>query len=350
MNPVTTMKITESLMSEDDYVDIQNNDKKDETSCTSKRKRKPDKNKWNREENKMKRQRGTTYKGLRKTAEGKWSADQERAGRKLKPACNCKLSGQKTKLQCRMFSESDRKAIFEKFWKNMSWQEKRVFVQTLVDVVPAKNKKNQVREISHRSNTLLYHLKKDGIRLRVCRTMLLNTLSIGSWSLQNWSKTQGENEEAEIREAPERKSARFTDEKAVLKAFLEGLPKMESHYCRATSNKLYLEPIWQSKMAVYNKYKEYCNEKGIRSLSIKTFHDEFFNLNLSLFRPKKDQCDLCISFKVGQVSETEYKNHIERKNLAREEKKMVSMCTRWTCSPLFYAQCFRLLKFIIRKN
>lgn len=141
MNPVTTMKITESLMSEDDYVDIQNNDKKDETSCTSKRKRKPDKNKWNREENKMKRQRGTTYKGLRKTAEGKWSADQERAGRKLKPACNCKLSGQKTKLQCRMFSESDRKAIFEKFWKNMSWQEKRVFVQTLVDVVPAKNKK-----------------------------------------------------------------------------------------------------------------------------------------------------------------------------------------------------------------
>ena len=56
------------------------------------------------------------------------------------------------------------------------------------------------------------------------------------------------------------------------------------------------------------------------SLSIKTFHDEFAELNLSLFRPKKDQCDLCISFKVGNTSEDLYKHHIEKKNTAREEK------------------------------
>lgn len=289
----------------------------------TKRKRKPDKQKWKREENKMMRQKGEKYHGAGRTEGGKLKVDTERTARKLKPHCNCKLSSQNTTLQCRMFSEVDRQNIYNYFWKQMTWPERRVFVHTLVDVIPVQNKKNQVHEISHRSNTLMYHLKKDGIRLRVCQTMLLNTLSIGTWSLQNWSKSLKENEIDENTQAiPERRSSRFTQEKATLRDFLQILPKMESHYCRASSTKLYLEPIWQSKSAVYNQYIKYCEEKEINPLSIKTFHDEFAELNLGLFRPKKDQCDQCISFKVGNTTEEIYQRHINKKNLARQEKTM----------------------------
>lgn len=284
-----------------------------------KRKRKPEMQSWNREQNKLKRQKGDHYKGVRKTDEGKWVADNERAERKLKAPCSCKLSAQKTKLQCRQFSEADRTKIFEHFWKEMTWPERKVFIHTLVDVVTTKNHKNQVHEISHRNNTLIYHLKKEGIRLRVCRTMLLNTLAIGSWSLQNWSK-MGKEQMEQTHVQPERKSKRLSQEKSSLRNFLQGLPKMESHYCRASSQKMYLEPIWQSKMALFNQYKKYCEEKAYNPLSIKVFHDEFSALNLSLFRPKKDQCDLCISFKAGNSAEEVFKKHIERKHAAREEK------------------------------
>lgn len=106
-----------------------------------KRKRKPDRRTWKRQENKTKRQKGEDYKGVRKNEDGKWIADRERAARTLKPACNCKLSSQNTKLQCRMFSENDRNRIFEYFWKHMSWSDRKIYVHALVDVVPTKDKK-----------------------------------------------------------------------------------------------------------------------------------------------------------------------------------------------------------------
>lgn len=44
------------------------------------------------------------------------------------------------------------------------------------------------------------------------------------------------------------------------------------------------------------------------------------SMNLSLFRPKKDQCDLCPQNATGNISTDEYNDHIELRNRAREEK------------------------------
>jgi len=38
--------------------------------------------------------------------------------------------------------------------------------------------------------------------------------------------------------------------------FLNSLPKMESHYCRSTTSKLYLEPVRQSHSELYREYCE----------------------------------------------------------------------------------------------
>lgn len=98
---------------------------------------------------------------------------------------------------------------------------------------------------------------------------------------------------------------------------------MESHYCRSRSGKLYLEPIWQSKTDLYNEYRKFSVQQDpeIRTVSIKTFTSLFEELNLSLFIPKKDQCDVCTSFKTTNISEENYLQHQKRKEDARNEKE-----------------------------
>lgn len=51
-----------------------------------------------------------------------------------------------------------------------------------------------------------------------------------------------------------------------------------------------------------------------------TVNKEMTNKNVSLFLPKKDQCDLCCSYTAGNLSESDYLAHIEKKNDARDEK------------------------------
>lgn len=48
---------------------------------------------------------------------------------------------------------------------------------------------------------------------------------------------------------------------------------------------------------------------------------EFNSLNLGLFKPKKDQCDICCGYQTQNVSEEDYNFHIQRKTEARKEKE-----------------------------
>ena len=46
----------------------------------------------------------------------------------------------------------------------------------------------------------------------------------------------------------------------------------------------------------------------------------FRETNLGLFQPKKDQCDVCSSFRTGNLSHADYEIHREKVRIAREEK------------------------------
>ncbi len=102
--------------------------------------------------------------------------------------------------------------------------------------------------------------------------------------------------------------------------FLDLLPKLPSHYARASTTKLYLEPIINSKKHLYELYKSHCQLNEKKCASRFQLSSAFDAKNLGLFSPKKDQCDVCCSFKVGQCTEAIYKTHIAKKIAAREEK------------------------------
>lgn len=115
----------------------------------------------------------------------------------------------------------------------------------------------------------------------------------------------------------------FKERKIQLETFFDSLCKMESHYCRSSSQKLYLEPLWHTKFDLYRFYKEvYCRENNhIEPVSHTTFYEVFENKNLSLYRPKKDECDTCVFYKQKNISEEEYLTHIRFKEEAQTEKK-----------------------------
>lgn len=114
-----------------------------------------------------------------------------------------------------------------------------------------------------------------------------------------------------------------------LRDFLNSLPNLESHYCRATSSKKYLEPIWTSKNQLYSFYKEECSRVGIYAVSDASFSHVFSDLNYSLFRPKKDQCDTCIGFKIGNIDEIVFNAHMKRKDAARNTKNQDKEEKKW---------------------
>ena len=107
-----------------------------------------------------------------------------------------------------------------------------------------------------------------------------------------------------------------------LNEWLGKLPTVPSHYCRNTpsyQNKKFLEPD-VTISGLHTEYKKAAAAAGKRVINVKTFNETFHNLNYSVFRPRKDQCDTCVGAKYGNRSEADYLAHIKNKDAARAEK------------------------------
>ena len=95
---------------------------------------------------------------------------------------------------------------------------------------------------------------------------------------------------------------------------------MESHYCRANSQKKYLEPVFRSLSEVYDTYRKCCTENNVEAASISKLRTYFKIEKYSIYSPKKDQCDICTSYNTANITEEEHKEHILLKTEARLEK------------------------------
>lgn len=105
-----------------------------------------------------------------------------------------------------------------------------------------------------------------------------------------------------------------------LLSYFEGLDKMESHYCRKDSQKQYIAATFRTKFDIFKHYQQDCMKSGSQSVSYFTFSEVFDQQKLALFKPRKDQCDLCVSYRTSQVSQKDYDLHIEREKRAKAEK------------------------------
>ena len=98
--------------------------------------------------------------------------------------------------------------------------------------------------------------------------------------------------------------------------------KIPSHYCREETEKQYLEPVFETYMDLYRElYKLFYNQNNFPIASLTTLKLVFKLIKLSFYSPKRDQYDLCMSYKVGNVREEDYQRHQDKKNAARDAKK-----------------------------
>ncbi|GFS22718.1 Lish domain-containing [Elysia marginata] len=121
-----------------------------------------------------------------------------------------------------------------------------------------------------------------------------------------------------------------------IKDHISSIPIVESQYCRARTERKYLDPFL-SVAAMYKLYSNMCDAKGLVKASQDKYRKVFdYDFNLGFHRPKKDQCEVCIAHKnrhgVATAEENqEYVNHINNKVTAREIKDIAKK----GCTPIY---------------
>lgn len=281
----------------------------------SKRKRKNGKMK---EIQKKKRMSGEKYAGVKKNEKGVKTYCTERAGRFLCPS-NCGKKCEKSKTtKCKLLTEEDRAKIFEKFWKEMTWEAKKCYVTSHVDKRGVQQRTKGPGENSRRNFSYTYHLRKGGEAVEVCQSMFSSTLGMNLKTIYNWLN---ESDDRSGKQRPESERTRLNNERKMsATVFLTQLPKVESHYCRAKTKKQYLESLFQNKSDLYREYVRKTESEGGTPYNQAGFFEIFESMNLAIWKPKKDQCDKCVEFEAGNLESGVYESHIQSKNEARESK------------------------------
>lgn len=236
---------------------------------------------------------------------------------------------------CSRIDESLRKELFQYFWENMNWDQRKIYIASLVKANNVKRRRtDSSKSVPRRSSTLTYTINgKGGTKFNVCKKLFLSTYGLGEWTVSNWVARGIDNAgmtfSTETRNR-HRKQPKIPDSiqssKAFMNEFLDRLPKLPSHYCRASSSKLYLEPVFGNSMSLlYAEYckkcKEFNGENPIKPLSKATFDNVVAEKSLAFQPPKKDMCDICLSYQAGNTDEDIYTDHILNKDKARAEKQ-----------------------------
>lgn len=122
---------------------------------SNKRKRKGNPNNWQRVKNMRQRMMGDEYVGFKKDGT-KYVQNDSKPARIMGPVCMSRRCFSGKAMYCSKLTEEVRSEIFKAYWK-MSWQEKKMYVSSMVDKKPTTRKTKSSN--SRRSDTKIYYLK-----------------------------------------------------------------------------------------------------------------------------------------------------------------------------------------------
>ena len=100
--------------------------------------------------------------------------------------------------------------------------------------------------------------------------------------------------------------------------------RVESHYCRASTQRQYLDPNF-SIDKMYRMYRDdYANEE-VPPVKLQKYRDIFNkHFNLSFSPPLKDRCDLCEQFRVqtepSHADTLKYDQHCQQNLITKQER------------------------------
>lgn len=244
--------------------------------------------------------------------------------RQMKARCKGTMC-EKMKKMCSQITEEDRKAIFDSYHNLGDLRLQREFLIRHVKINQVKRKYTDGD--SRRSKTREYMLTVRESLTPVCKVFFFNTLGISEQSVRtaldkitDTGTVQKDNRGGRQSETVKERDALMRKE---ISDHIDRFPKVESHYCREKTTKEYLNPELSKRYMYAMFVREWIPR--IRPPSFTTYRDVFKSKNLSIHRPKKDQCSLCVSYhqsndceKVGL--QDKYKKHVGEKERVREIK------------------------------
>lgn len=139
--------------------------------------------------------------------------------------------------------EEEREKIFAEFWQNTNWDQRRTFVLNRVKKVPTKQ--SYVQD-ENRSSCRKYSLQYVNCQIvpPVCKRMFLNALAIGEKIVRLWISAGGAaSSDCRVKCRLPLARTQQIEWKNNLEKFLDQLAKMPSHYARANTDKLCIEPF-----------------------------------------------------------------------------------------------------------
>ena len=307
-----------------DSCDLEESSTPAETPPTRKRKRNPAS--WKRAQRKHLRAEGKGYIN----ASGKARASKE------VQECNCMC-----KYKCNeLFDYETRKNIFNKYYGLADYNRQHSFICRFV------KSKDTLQGSKRKKCTLTYYLPKpQDEEIRVCKAFFLATYHISHktvvFALKNSENGVFVGNDKRGRHIPHNKTNEALLEK--VRIHINSYPVVESHYQRKSSKRKYLE-CGLSVPRMVEMFKVLHGDIISESRYRTVFSKEF---NLGFHRPKKDECQTCAihkqSEKEGTLTDeqnTEYAEHIERKNYARDRKDANKTLAQ--SDPSVYAATFDL--------
>lgn len=246
--------------------------------------------------------------------------------RKLLPPCN-----DKCKLKCpTKITEDQRNLIFKDYWSLGDLQRQRDFLlSSISEIRPLYRyvRENRTRERSHNN---AYYFEINHQKIRVCKTFFKATLSISDRPIRTilQKRTHFTNNiiSAECRGKHGKHFKIDEKVKNGVRAHINSIPRIPSHYCRARTSREYIEG-GKSLADIHRDYEQMCKDNNQQAANYMMF-SRIFNqeFNISFFLPKKDQCEVCVAYSNSNDEEKhgleeKYQIHLNEAKLARKEKE-----------------------------
>ena len=285
---------------------------------TRKRRRQP--NQWKKNRHKAKKLSGAEYLSVNGTV----------VLAKRPQQVNCS----KCRFKCaEKISEDARNEICSAYYALSDYVRQKDFVSC--HVTEFEPKLQYARSDMHHKVARQYYLPISGIRHRVCLNFFCKTLDLKPRAVMKslekraqLNVTVGAVGDGRGKHKAKNKTPDWKME--LIRAHIKKYPTMESHYCRMTSSRKYLD----SRLTIrkmYEQFREFwLTEEHVGDMSIPSeavyrhiFCSEF---NLSFHTPRKDQCNECVTFMTRSDSEKDqfeqkHRSHLAQKERAQAEKK-----------------------------
>ncbi|KAF0706736.1 Uncharacterized protein FWK35_00037535 [Aphis craccivora] len=234
----------------------------------------------------------------------------------------------KKKRKSQRNSEEDREKLFTEFWSSGDPVRQKDYLLRCVKTIDIKRKR-RVDGNSRRNISKEYSLTYKNERKIVCLQFILSTLNISKkflyYTVNNASPDQILSKlDNRGKHVPTNKKSE--DTLKAIDEFIQKLPAVKSHYCRASSSRKYLPTDIENVGRLYKMYTSYCTSKKFEIVSKtmfrKIFHTKY---NIGFHSPKKDKCRFCLKYEnitsARELTEEEQKLktiHEEEKNAVKE--------------------------------